>query len=232
MAAALAFARGEPDRRVTAPVALFTSLPILWNENADLGSILADPAPPHWARAELARLGPIVPLDTLAQPDGQGPLVGLGRLVMAQPRPLSPAENVALDAWVRAGGRLLLFADPALTAESRFAIGDPRRPITGALLSPILNRWGLELRFDDTAAFGERMAQGDGVRVPVNLPGRWRVRSGAGCTLSVEELVADCKVGKGRVLAVADAAVLDHDGDTDTRQAALRSLFQRLFDGG
>ena len=71
--------------------------------------------------------------------------------MMIQPRPLSPQENVALDNWVAAGGRLLLFADPALTEDSAFAIGDRRRPQDVVLLSPILARWGLELELTRTS---------------------------------------------------------------------------------
>ena len=54
------------------------------------------------------------PLDTLSpvpalSPDAPDtdPLAGLERLAVIQPRGLSPADNVALDQWVRGGGRLL-----------------------------------------------------------------------------------------------------------------------------
>ena len=70
------------------------------------------------------------------------------RLLLAQPRALSGPENVALDAWVRGGGHLLLFADPMMTGESRFGIGDRQRPQDVILLSPILNRWCRDPQFD------------------------------------------------------------------------------------
>ena len=45
-----AMQRGEAP-----PVGLFTTLPILWNEADDVAGLLNDTAPPHWARAVLAR---------------------------------------------------------------------------------------------------------------------------------------------------------------------------------
>lgn len=153
----------------------------------------------------------------------------LGVMVMAQPRPLSPDENVALDDWVGAGGRLLLFADPMLTQRSVFAIGDKRRPEGTVLLSPILTRWGLTLEFDDAQLLGEREVEVFGQAVPVNLPGRFRLSLSPGeghCSLHAGGLVARCSVGKGIVLAVADAALLEPQpqGDADDRAAALETL--------
>lgn len=209
------------------PVGLFTSLPIVWNEAADLGDLLHSKAPPHWAKDVIAVRGAIVPLDLLA------PLSpGLTRLVMAQPRPLSPEENVALDAWVRAGGRLVLFADPALTEHSTFAVGDPRRPQDLVLLSPILARWGLELRFDDAQAAGLREVDAGLATIPVDLPGSWRLMAGADCQLHGGGLLAECRVGKGRVLALADAAVLDREHGDAAHADALAELLDQAFSAG
>lgn len=116
-------------------VGLFTSLPLLWNEYGQLSELLQPENESHWAVAVLAERGTIRPLDRIS-PMPQD----LGLLVMAQPRPLSPDENVALDQWVRGGGRVLLFADPMLTQHSHFPIGDRRRPEGTVLLSPILTR--------------------------------------------------------------------------------------------
>ena len=112
-------------------------------------------------------------LDTLAQGGANGGLSRISLLVMAQPRALSPQENVALDAWVRGGGRLLLFADPMLTHDSAFAVGDRRRPQDIFMLSPILSHWGLALAFDDAQPPGAKMAQVMGGTMPVALPGRF-----------------------------------------------------------
>lgn len=218
-------------RRDPAPVGLFTTLPILWNEAGDVGAMLKDDAPPHWVRGDLQQRGRIVPLDTLAAPGGQGPLAGLDRLVIAQPRPLAPAENVALDAWVRGGGRLLLLADPALTEESSFPLGDPRRPQAVVLLSPILARWGLDLQFDEAQQFGEAPREVMGMTVPVNLPGRWQTRGQANCRLWGDGLAVTCAIGQGRVVALADAAVLERDDPARSRERAFALLLDAAFVG-
>lgn len=226
VAAALVLWAMQPRDTVRgAPIGLFTTLPILWSEAPDIAAQLNDPAPPHWARRELEARGDIVPLDTLAAAGSASPLASLSRLVIAQPRPLSPQENVALDAWVRGGGRLLLVADPALTQHSDFPLGDPRRPQAVALLSPILARWGLELTFDDAQPFGERMQAGPVAPLPVNLAGRWRITpapaGGGQCRTLADGLVAICTLGAGRVVAVADAAALEPGDPDGTRRKAL-----------
>ncbi len=148
---------------------------------------------------------------------------------MAQPRPLSPSENVALDRWVRGGGRLLLFADPMLTEDSAFALGDPRRPQTSVLLSPILGRWGLELHYDERQPFGEHTGEALGIAVPANLAGRFALGPGSACVLSGGGLAADCPIGKGRVLVLADAALFERDGAGTARVEALDHLLETAF---
>jgi hypothetical protein len=217
------------------PIGLFTTLPILWAEAGDIGQLIDPQQTPHWAQAELARRGPITALDTLAGPgeansDGVGsPLSALHRLVVAQPRPLSAAENVALDAWVRRGGRLLLIADPALTEDSAFPLGDPRRPQTSVLLSPILARWGLELQFDETQRFGSAVIGALGAAVPTNLAGRFVRRGASHCRLWAAGLATTCAIGRGQVTALADAAVLERDDPAGARQQALSQLLDRAL---
>jgi hypothetical protein len=154
------------------------------------------------------------------------PLPRQALLVLAQPQPLMPEENVALDAWVRRGGRLLLFVDPMLTAASEFALGDPRGPQRVAMLSPILRHWGLELQFDAAQAPGEHVVDYRGAALPVNLAGRFAVSREARCRLQAASVVAECRVGLGRVLAVADAGVFD--GDDAGRSKALSALLAQL----
>ncbi len=198
---------------------LFTTLPILWNEAPDVAGMLRSSDAPHWARAELARYGTIEPLDTLAALDR------VDRLVLAQPRPLSGDENVALDDWVRGGGRLLLFADPLLTEESIYALGDRRRPQDVVMLSPILHRWGLELRFDEAQHTGEPAIEG----IPVNLAGRFALTQPATCRSWADGIAVSCAIGKGRVIALADAAVLERDDPDGKRQEALDTLLATAF---
>ncbi|PEQ12660.1 hypothetical protein B2G71_10125 [Novosphingobium sp. PC22D] len=215
-------------------VGLYTSLPIFWPEAGGVADLLATDREAHWALAVLQERGEVVPLDTLANREGVLDLPGDALLVLAQPRPLSPDENVALDRWVRGGGRLLLFVDPLLTAHSDFALGDPRRPQDVALLSPILAHWGLELLFDETALPGEHETGWDGTGIPVNLAGHFRLIPGdARCALAAKAIVAECRLEKGRIVALADAAVLEtgESRNVRSRAAALRKLLDHAQNG-
>jgi hypothetical protein len=203
---------------------LFTSLPILWSETGDLKQLVDAPTKPHWARTALEQRGRLIPLDTLLD------LSALRELVIAQPRPLVPEENVSLDAWVRKGGHLLLFADPMLTQESAFALGDRRRPQDVVLISPILARWGLGLTFDEDQPAGVRESAGEGL--PVNLPGAFTIVAGghdAVCLIGQNGLVARCDVGKGRAVLVADAALLESGDDENARVSGLSGLMDEAF---
>lgn len=201
---------------------LMSSLPLYWGEGAGaFGAVLAQTNQPDWVRPVLERRFTLEPLDAL---DTER-LAGLAFLVLAQPRALTPAENVALDTWVRGGGHLLLFADPMLTRHSDYAVGDPRRPQDVALLSPILARWGLTLNFDESQAGGARQIDLAGAPLVVDLAGTLSLAAGSGCTAFAEGVVAACNIGKGRILVVADAAVLD----TSERRAGLEALLARAF---
>lgn len=204
---------GEGQAR-SGPVGLFTSLPIFWAESTDLRGLLRDDSPPHWVLTALRRQGEVRPVDSLIAQGTAPALAAIGTLVMAQPRALVPEENVALDAWVRGGGRLLLFADPMLTEESAYPLGDKRRPQDIVLLSPILAHWQLRLEFDEDQPAGERQAGIAGISLPVNLPGRLQVAPGSRqCALLGDGIVAHCRIGKGQALIVADAALLEHHRD-------------------
>ncbi len=206
LAAAALLARGK-EPAPGAPIGLFTTLPILWADGPDLAASLKPEGEPHWAREVMAGRGALEPLDTLSS---EG-LDKLRRLILAQPRALAPQENVALDDWVRGGGQVLLLADPALTEESRFSLGDPRRPQAVVLLSPILTRWGLELLFDEGQPLGPGEREVMGVAIPVNLPGHLATRGQSNCRLWGDGLAATCAIGQGRVVVVADAALLERE---------------------
>ena len=203
----------SPQKSATRlPLGLMTTLPIYWGE----------------------RDYELVPLDTLAGPEGIASPETADRALLAQPRALSGPENVALDDWVRRGGHVLLFADPMLTSHSRFPIGDRRRPQDVVLLSPILSRWGLELQFDEAQAEGERVTQFGQIDLPVELAGTFRITprtpgAPADCELKASGLVADCAIGQGRALIIADAAMLDQDAAGPMRENALRALTDRAF---
>lgn len=207
------------------PIGLFTTLPILWSDSPDLTVALDATVPPHWARVELARHGKVEPIDVLND-------ISLGRvrrLVIAQPRVLAPAENVALDAWVQGGGQLLLLADPALTEDSAYPLSDPRRPQAVVLISPILARWGLELRIADGQELGEASRDVQGIELLVNLPGHFVTLGQSTCKLWADGLAVTCTVGQGRVFALADAAVLDRDDPSRARAKGFGELLDAAF---
>ena len=211
-------------------IGLFTTLPIVWAESEDLRGLLRSDAPPHWALAMLRRHGEVRPINSFMPQGKVQPLDAVGLLVMAQPRALAPQENVALDRWVRGGGRLLLFADPMLTEHSAYALGDRRRPQEVVLLSPILARWGLRLTFDDEQPAGESVVDLRAASLPVNLPGMLeRASGGRGCELLAGGIAASCRIGQGRVLVVADAALLE--ADRAEGPEGHRDMFDRLLAG-
>lgn len=199
-------ARGK-EPASAGPVGLFTTLPILWADSPDLAASLNAEGDRHWAREVISARGPVEPLDTLSAAG----LAKVRRLILAQPRVLAPQENVVLDDWVRGGGQLLLLADPALTEESAFPLGDPRRPQAVVLLSPILKRWGLELMFDEDQPSGPSERDVMGLAVPVNLPGKFETRGQGNCRLWGDGLAVTCAIGQGRVVAIADAALLERE---------------------
>ena len=215
-----------PDREALPELGLMGTIPIYWGEAGDFGDVLAGGESAHWARVQLEAGYRLSPLDTLDEPS----LARIDFLLLAQPRALSPGENVALDAWVRGGGRLLLFADPMLTGESRFAIGDRRRPQDVILLSPILDHWGLALAFDEDRPAGLAVVRAGGAAIPVNLPGSIDVGGGeADCAIIVPEVLAECRIGRGSALVLADAALLDLHEPHPGAAAALDWLAARAF---
>lgn len=218
-----------PWRAVSRPqlsLGLFGTLPILWHEGDGLDEYIKPQEEPHWAAVALRRSGNLTPLDILDPVPA-----GLDVLIMAQPRPLSPQENVALDTWVRGGGRVLMFVDPMLTQKSRFALGDPRRPHDIAMLSPILTHWGLELQSEDSQPAGERRITLLRRDVPVNLSGRFvRTTESGTCGVLARGLAAECRIGRGRILALADAALLEPADAAESAERAdvLEGLLARL----
>lgn len=206
---------------------LMGTVPIYWGEAGDVAEVLAGGAERHWARARLESRFRLVPLDRLDVPFS----ASLSLLMLSQPRSLSPAENVALDAFVRGGGRVLLLADPMMTGESRFPIGDRRRPQDVALLSPILRHWGLDLQFDDAQPGDVELREFAGTPLPTRLSGRFaEPATASGCALDAGGAAAICAIGAGQVIVVADAAVVDLHHPHPQAAAALDALVTRAFD--
>lgn len=173
-----------PDRP---ELAVVTALPLFWTED---GSGQRADAP---IISVLRTRFTIVPLDDPeALPNSSARL-----LLLAQPRAVSPAGLVAIDQWVREGGRAVVLADPQLRWPSILPAGDRRRaPTTASSLSPLLDRWRIR---------------------PVNVIGRESrilLPNGSLLTLAGAEafqdgVVAARRIGEGQVIWVGDADLLD-----------------------
>lgn len=128
------------------------------------------------------------------------------RLLLAQPRDPGPEGLVALDSWARAGGRMLILADPQLAWPSRLPLGDRRRAPSFTALGPMLTHWGIVL---ESVGEGEvRHFLRDGRLVTTVKAGRLRA-SASGCQAMENGLVMRCAIGRGEAIIVADADLLD-----------------------
>lgn len=196
-AGALAVSRSgkdePPAQRPT--LLLLTSLPLVFGEQfsiEDAGS------PALKALQSRYRVVPISVTDPRELAKGQ-------LLLMAHPL-AQPAEDlVALDQWVRRGGRLLLLADPMLDWPSERPLGDPLRPPPMFMDTGLLGHWGLRLDAPDKR--GEQPRKLGGEDILTSSPGSLQ----GSCAISADRLVARCRIGKGVAAVVADADLLDTD---------------------
>lgn len=193
-----------------AKIQLMTSLPIVWGEGASMETILSGEAVPspiydHWQQQH-----DITAVDSFEGLEASNTDV----VLLAQPPAMDPADIAAVDAWVRAGGKAVIFTDPMLAWPTTFPLGDKRRPLASSLLSPLLSHWGLELLAPDEAeAGGVELEFPDATITTVGI-GTFKFvsepKSDHGdCTLSVANVIARCKVGKGKVIILADADFLN-----------------------
>lgn len=175
---------------------LITSLPLVFSESFGLERS-GSPA--------LSRLGQrynVVPL-AAAEPDS---LAGKRLLLMAHPR-AQPAELlVALDRWVRDGGRLLLLADPKLEWPSERPFGDRLRPPPGFADTGLLHHWGLQL---SGAGMGEVAGQRH-------------------CSIEKDGMIARCRIGEGQVTVIADADFLNVESPDSEPLDSLMAELARL----
>jgi len=174
-------------------LALLSGLPIVLGE--DFG--LKDNGSP--ALTALSAQFEVVPISTTSAKD----LSKERLLLMAQPPAQAPENLVALDDWVRAGGRVLLLADPLLEWPTKRPLGDPLRPPPMFTDTGLLGHWGLRLDAPDQR--GPVTLSLAGKRVVTVSPGALY----GNCEISADRLVADCRIGKGRAVVVADADLLN-----------------------
>lgn len=229
---------GEPPAE-RVPLGVMTSLPLYWPLGADIGALADGSAEVPWQRTVLEQHYTLELLDTLSpipalvagDPDTD-PLAGLDRLAIIQPRGLSPSDNVALDDWVQSGGRLLLALDPLLTGEYDLALGDPRRPSDTALIPPVVARWGLQIVFNEDQDATWRMVRLHDTLLALAMAGEVRLLAGAksNCEVLAEGAAAECLIGEGRVIVLADAAVFEHREAAGERGQRILGLLTAALD--
>ena len=118
---------------------LLTSLPLMFGEDFSLQAA----ARRRSRRCETRyRVVPISVTDPAELAKGR-------LLLMAQPQAQTAENLVALDDWVRRGGRVLLLADPMLEWPSKRPLGDPLRPPPMFMDTGLLAHWGLRLDAPD-----------------------------------------------------------------------------------
>lgn len=171
-------------------LAVITALPLFWVEPGQDG-----PGPVDAPIVTVLRTRfDVRPLDDPAQLGESG----ARRLLLAQPRALTPAQMVAIDRWVRAGGRALVLADPLLRWPSALPLGDRRRAPATATIEPLLTHWGFRAAPLKEAEI--RHFTPDGQLITV---------SGAAMVGADGGLIARKHVGRGEVLLVGDADLID-----------------------
>ncbi len=220
---------------------LMTSLPIYWSLDADIANLAQGNGEKPWQRQLLEKQFKLVPLDTLTPIPGLSPdepetdpLAGLDRLAVIQPRGLSPADNVALDEWVRAGGHLLIALDPMLTGDYDLPLGDPRRPVDMAMVPPVVSRWGLAGGVNLGQPRKVSYAQLPSGSVPLLMWGESRVvvvDGGLnGCRTHESLALAHCdNVGEGTVTYLHDAAVFEHEELVGENGEGVKALLNFAF---
>jgi hypothetical protein len=166
----------------------------------------------------------LIPIDSLNDPAASRHSV----MLLAQPRPLAPSELVALDHWVREGGRVVILADPDLLWEGRFPLGHPLAPPRSSTLTPLLRHWGVMLAVaaipNDGDPVARRVLKG-GAMIQTGRVGRLQLKGGtnmARCQIADEGFTARCVVGNGEAQVVADADWINPDlwtlADEDAQQ--------------
>lgn len=204
------------------PLTIMTALP-LFGLNGEIGAVLNGPD----RRAAIVRTLEgryrTIPIDHIdAKTLSQASV-----LILAQPRGLSGAELVELDTWVRQGGKALIFADPLLLWPSDLPLGDRRRAPPVTLLDPLLTHWGLVLDLPPLGTEAVAIASLGKRPLTVAGPGVWQ-STGKACAITDDRLVADCRIGSGHALLIADADMLDErlwrESGQDNSQRVLDAL--------
>jgi hypothetical protein len=188
---------------------LMSSIPLQWGEVgiSDIAKGNAEPSPLFDHLSEQNRVVVIDDFQKLGEP-------GSIPLLLIQPRALAPRELVELDGWIRKGGKVIIFADPALDWPSDLPLGDQRRPLFTSLLTPMFRHWGLELALPVGEDNGDADVMAGEYRLSPKSAGIWLKADGkpsARCEVSDDQFLATCNVGKGIAVLIADADLLHED---------------------
>jgi hypothetical protein len=194
------------------PLLLLTSLPLLFSEDF---SLQGGGSPVLKKLETRYRVLPISVTDPRELAKGR-------LLLMAQPQAETAENLVALDDWVRGGGGVMLLADPMLEWPSKRPLGDPLRPPPMFADTGLLAHWGLRLDAPDERGPAKRSLGGRDVLTvsPGSVHGA--------CHISDDQLVAQCSVGKGRAIIVADADFIGTDGGDGDSADNLEGLLAEL----
>ena len=184
-------------------VTMLTGLPLRWSAGEGIAAMIAEGTNDDPALARLMTAGPVSLVDGLADhvpPPG-------GTLLIAHPRALAPQELVAIDAFVRGGGRTVVLADALSGWPARHPLGDPRNPPVTSLLTPLLDHWGVTLGAAPADEGAALPADIDGARLSLFSAGRFD-RLPTACRAFAGRHVARCSIGAGEVWLVGDADLI------------------------
>lgn len=224
----------EPAEK-TPPVKiqLMTSLPIIWGEGGSMEDILSGkttPAPIYAYWQQQHDISAVDSFEGLANSDTDV-------ILLAQPPAMDPADIVAVDAWVRAGGKAIILTDPMLVWPTSLPLGDKRRPLASGLLSPLLDYWGVELRLPSNEEAGGVELAFPGATIATVGIGAFQSmvpeeNSHAECAFGVANVIARCTVGDGHAILLADADFLNDAlwaGQTGTDHGDARGLIDNFI---
>ncbi|WP_188065221.1 ABC transporter [Sphingobium sp. KCTC 72723] len=171
-------------------LAVMTALPLFWDEKGQ--GKQADAPIVTLLRTRFT----IMPVDDARALAASG----AGRLLLAQPRAMTPEQLVAVDRWVRDGGRAVVLADPLWRWPSALPLGDRRRAPSVSLLGPLLAHWGV---VQGRMVAGEtRHFLPDDTLVTLSDFARLGGCRGDG-------VMVTCAIGRGQAVVVGDADLID-----------------------
>jgi hypothetical protein len=184
-------------------VTMLTGLPLRWSAGEGIAAMIAEGTNDDPALARLMAAGPVSLVDSLTDhvpPPG-------GTLLIAHPRALAPQELVAIDAFVRGGGRAVVLADALSGWPGRHPLGDPRNPPVTSLLTPLLDHWGVVLAGASTGDEEPLAVDIDGSRLRMFSAGRF-VRLSRECRAFAGHRILRCRIGAGEAWLVGDADLI------------------------